>query len=90
MPATVTAAAEKLRRDTARRYGVPLSSGTATVGPTQIDNHGPDEPFHPWKLALAILALLVLGVMMVPVALVLTFASCFVVLVHGLVRWARR
>ncbi len=80
MPATVTAAAEKLRRDTARR----------TVEHTQIDNHGPDEPFDPWKLALAILALLVLGVVMVPVALVLTFASCFAVLVHGLVGWARR
>ena len=73
MAPTVTAAAEKLRRDTARR----------TVD-------GPDEPFNPWKLALAIPALLVFCVVMVPVSLVLTFASCFVVLVHWLVGWARR
>ena len=77
--ATVTAAAEKPRRATARR----------TVEHNQIDNHGPDEPFHPWKLAFAIPALLGLGVVLVPVWLVLTFASCFVVLVHWLVGWAR-
>ena len=33
---------------------------------------------------------LVFAVVMSPVALVLTFASCFVVLVHWLVGWARR
>jgi hypothetical protein len=52
--------------------------------------HGSDEPFHLWKLGLAIPALLVFAVVMSPVALVLTFASCFVVLVHWLVGWARR
>jgi hypothetical protein len=65
---------EKLRRDTARR----------TVEHTKIDSHGSDEAFHPWKLGLAIPALLVFAVVTVPVALVLTFASCFVVLVRWL------
>ena len=71
---------EKLRRGTARR----------TVEHTEIDNDGSDEPFHPWKLGLAIPALFVFAVVMVPVGLVLTFASCFVLLVHWLVGWARR
>lgn len=61
-----------------------------TLRPDPMPATGPDEPFHHWKIALAIPALLGFAVVLVPVWIVLTLASCFAVLVHGLVRWARR